>query len=263
MKNYVISLKSATARREHISNEFGKKNVNFEFFDAITPNEIEATAKELDLNIRDTELTPGEIACLLSHVFLWKKAIDERLDYIAIFEDDIYLGDNADKFLNSDQWIPEGIDIIKLEAFSKYVNISYRSFGNSFDGRKLYRLNGAHLGCAGYILSYDICEKLMQLSKLYKKIIAVDHIVFEDYIKICMNNIYQLNPAICIQSDILNNTNKKIFISSLESDRRKRFDIKINFERKKIPLKDKVVREFFRVVKQFVKYYQHRRVKFK
>lgn len=32
MKNFVISLKSAKERREHINNEFDEHNVNFEFF---------------------------------------------------------------------------------------------------------------------------------------------------------------------------------------------------------------------------------------
>ena len=37
MRNFVISLSSATLRRAHISSEFAKEKVDFEFFDAITP----------------------------------------------------------------------------------------------------------------------------------------------------------------------------------------------------------------------------------
>ena len=263
MKNYVISLKSATARREHISNEFGKQNINFEFFDAITPNEIQETAQALGLNVSDTELTVGEIACLLSHVSLWKRALDEQSDYIAIFEDDIYLGENSDYFLNNINWIPKDIDIIKLEAFSKKVKIAYKSLSQSFNKRRLYKLNGIHLGCAGYILSRNSYEELIELSMNYQKMVAVDHIVFEEYVKISMNNICQLNPALCIQSDILNNNEKEIFISNLEKERRKRFDIKMSDEKQKISFKDKIIRECVRVLRQFIKYYEHRGVKFK
>ena len=34
--NYVISLSSASQRREHIIKEFGKHHIPFEFYDAIT-----------------------------------------------------------------------------------------------------------------------------------------------------------------------------------------------------------------------------------
>ena len=37
--NYVISLSSASQRREHIIKEFGKHHIPFEFYDAITPSE--------------------------------------------------------------------------------------------------------------------------------------------------------------------------------------------------------------------------------
>ena len=43
--NYVIILTTATYRREHITKEFGKQNISFEFFDDITPNNLELKAK--------------------------------------------------------------------------------------------------------------------------------------------------------------------------------------------------------------------------
>ena len=91
MNNFVISLKSATERREHINNEFGKHNVSFEFFDALTPDTAREYAKNLGINPDTTNLTPGELACMMSHIAIWKKAINENLSYVTIFEDDVYL----------------------------------------------------------------------------------------------------------------------------------------------------------------------------
>ncbi|MGO2231698.1 glycosyltransferase family 25 protein, partial [Psychrobacter sp.] len=90
MKNFVISLQSATERREHINSEFGKHNVNFEFFDALTPDTAKDYALSLGLNLDSISLTLGELACMMSHVALWKKAIDNHIPYITIFEDDVY-----------------------------------------------------------------------------------------------------------------------------------------------------------------------------
>lgn len=72
-KNYVISLTTASDRRKHIQNEFDKQNISFEFFDAITPNQIDEYCIKFDLTINKTnKLSDAEKACLLSHVFYGK-----------------------------------------------------------------------------------------------------------------------------------------------------------------------------------------------
>ena len=121
MKNIVISLKTATARREHIVQEFGKQNVGFEFFDALTPDLARPLAEKMQLNIHDDFLSPGELACFMSHVSIWQKMVDEQIPHLAIFEDDVYLGQNADYFLSNDTWIQSDWQIIKLEAFAKKI----------------------------------------------------------------------------------------------------------------------------------------------
>ena len=71
---YVISLTTAHDRRTHIDNEFDKQGIDFEFFDAITPDLIEATCQKLGINLLNNQrLSKGEKACFLSHVCLWQK----------------------------------------------------------------------------------------------------------------------------------------------------------------------------------------------
>ena len=62
----------------------------------------------------------AEIACALSHIVLWNFVLENNLDYINIFEDDIYLGENAKELLKID-YIPEDTDILKLEAHGKII----------------------------------------------------------------------------------------------------------------------------------------------
>ena len=90
MSNFVISLLHAEERRHHITNEFGKKQVEFEFFDAITPDLNVTQAQKLGINLGNSVLGPGEISCLLSHVTLWRHAVTEQLPYLTIFEDDVF-----------------------------------------------------------------------------------------------------------------------------------------------------------------------------
>lgn len=120
-RNYVISLTNAQERRAHITQEFGKQDISFSFFDAITPDLIEETAKKFNITFdRSSKATlcDGEIACALSHIVLWNFVLENNLDYINIFEDDIYLGENAKELLNVD-YIDSDTDILKLETMEK------------------------------------------------------------------------------------------------------------------------------------------------
>ncbi|WP_424405335.1 glycosyltransferase family 25 protein [Pasteurella sp. PK-2025] len=101
METFVISLSKDNAnRREHISNEFKKKGIDFHFFDAITPSEIDDLSIKYEIDIKNTKLTKGELACLFSHISLWHKILNLNLKYAMIFEDDIYLSKETEIFFN-------------------------------------------------------------------------------------------------------------------------------------------------------------------
>ena len=263
MRNFIISLESAQSRRAHITSEFNQNNVVFEFFDAITPDFNQQNIELLGLSFATTELTPGEIACLLSHLILWKKAVDEQYDYITIFEDDIYLGQQSQLLLENYNWIPKDIHIVKLEVFSKKIKMAYQKLIKVPGKRGLYQLNGIHLGCAGYVLSRQACAELLEYTRNLKDMIAVDHIVFDLFDQSTQYTPYQLSPGLCIQSDILKPQKKEIFTSSLEQNRRKRFDINVQHIKQKLTFKQKIIREFLRIINQLMDFYQHRTIKFK
>ncbi|WP_204352538.1 glycosyltransferase family 25 protein [Aggregatibacter kilianii] len=111
-KNFVISIPTADKRRNHIIEQFGRQNIPFEFFDAFTPSpELDSLIQWNLPQLDETTFTNGEKACFMSHLELWKKCIDEDLPYINIFEDDIYLGENADHFLSQDKWLVQRFDL--------------------------------------------------------------------------------------------------------------------------------------------------------
>ena len=55
MQNYVISLTTSTDRRQHITQEFKKQDILFEFFDAITTSQLDEVSKQLNLHIFESE----------------------------------------------------------------------------------------------------------------------------------------------------------------------------------------------------------------
>lgn len=54
----------------------------------------------------------SELACFMSHTNIWQKMIDESRAYLAVFEDDVYLGEDAEILLNNMEWIKPDWHII-------------------------------------------------------------------------------------------------------------------------------------------------------
>lgn len=201
MNCFVISLDNAVDRRKHIEREFDQAQLSFTFFDALKPVE----AKQALLKISDkcdlSRLSPGEIACLASHVVLWKMLIDTNQKYYIIFEDDVFVGENVVQFLNEITFNLEGMDLIKLETFHEKVLLGElkRTIGN----RGLYDLKSGHSGTAGYLVTRDGAEKLLSYLLTDNQIMPADHYIFEEVSKKNKLNTFQVKPALCIQEKVL------------------------------------------------------------
>lgn len=133
INSYVINLQIHDERRKHIK----------QIFDTLVDKfSIEVSANYLSL---------GEIGCYLSHFCLWKKVVDENLDYIAIFEDDIYLAKDTSLLLKQLDWLPKDFDAVKLETM--YEKILINKGIKILNERYLTKMKSRHMGGAGYILS--------------------------------------------------------------------------------------------------------------
>lgn len=220
MKNYVISLTTATNRREHIANEFGKQGIDFEFFDAVTPDLIEHYCQKLKIDLINTQnLSPTEKACFLSHIAIMQKALDNNLPYVSIFEDDVYLGENAHLYYSTDDYLQNNnIHILKPEITLQYRKLDRKNIISLPDNRTAYRLDEHHLGMGSYIMSYHAIREFLSYIRQIpnEKILPVDNLLFDNFIK--KIDIYQLVPAICIQECIRYPKNIQL-ISSLEEER--------------------------------------------
>jgi len=218
MRKFVISLASATDRRKHIESEFGKHNVNYEFFDALTPDLAKPYAERLSLDLASANLTPGELACMMSHVAIWEKIIKENLAYATIFEDDIYLGDDAETLLNCDKWIKFDWHIVKIEAFTKKTYLSKDTHTVRDGKRYVTKLKGKNLGTAGYILSLQGAKVYLEYIKK-NALLPLDRLMFDDFINRSSEPVRQLVPALCIQEMLLHKDNPYL-PSALLTDRK-------------------------------------------
>lgn len=256
MKNIVISLKTATARREHIVQEFGKQNIGFEFFDALTPNLARPLAEQMQLNIHDDFLSPGELACFMSHVSIWQKMVDEQIPHLAIFEDDVYLGKDAAELLNNSDWISTEWDIIKTEAFADQVFLGKTQSEIANGMRYIVQLIGKNLGTAGYILSFVGAQKYLEYVKKIQ-LIPLDQVMFDEFVRHIFHPVYQMTPALCIQEMMLYPEKKTVLSSDLLAERKARM------KKQKKKGWAKIQLEVLRILKQVKYALVAKRVEFK
>lgn len=221
MQIFVISLTTAYERRAHIQQEFGKQKIDFQFFDALKPDLALPFSQQLGLNFNSDILTQGELACFMSHVSIWKKMIDENIPYAAVFEDDVFLGEDAHKIFSDTAWIDPDWHIIKTEAFAERVFLTGQAKQIPESGREIIQLAGQNLGTAGYILSLKGAQAYFEYVKRIE-LIPLDHVMFDQFIEQKVTPVYQVNPALCIQEMMLHPEKNTVLSSELFTERRAR-----------------------------------------
>ena len=251
-KNVVISISTANKRRNHIIEQFGQKQILFEFFDAFTPSDrLGAHLQRYLPNVETTsKLTAGEKGCLMSHFMLWKKCVEDNLDYISIFEDDILLGENAEQFLANDEWLKvrfnfQEIFVLRLETFLMPVQLEHQQQILPFQERNMDILKSKHFGTAGYIISNGAARYLINLFEnlAVDKVKAIDEIMFNEQVNVGIYQVYQLNPAICVQ-ELQLNQEESLLVSDLEQERKNRPKIKKNktLKQRLVRIKENIIR---------------------
>ncbi|WP_122225229.1 glycosyltransferase family 25 protein [Neisseria meningitidis] len=247
MQNHVISLASAAERRAHIAATFGARGIPFQFFDALMPSErLEQAMAELVPGLSaHPYLSSVEKACFMSHVVLWKQALDEGVPYVAVFEDDVLLGEGAEKFLDEDAWLQERFDkdsafIVRLETMFMHVLTSPSGVAD-YCGRAFPLLESEHWGTAGYIISRKAMRFFLDRFAVLPAewIKAVDWMMFTYFFDKEGMPVYQVNPALCTQelhyAKFL--SKNSMLGSDLEKDReqgrRHRRSLKVMFDLKR------------------------------
>ena len=146
----------------------------------MTPDHIEDVAKKFNITLdrsTNAKLCDGEIGCALSHIALWELAVENDLDYINIFEDDIHLGENAKELLEVD-YLSDDIDVLKLEANGKMVFRTPKAV--KYD-RKVYPITFKQSGTAGYTVTAKGAKYLLEQVKNKPLEVAIDSLIFEDF----------------------------------------------------------------------------------
>jgi len=149
------------------------------------------------------EIPKGDKCCSLSHRMAWEKLLASGASHAAVLEDDVVLKDGAGFALGNSTWIPQGLDLIKLEHYGppgQSVLLSdFRDVGSGF---RLARIHSRHTGAAAYILSRRAAEMLLAISRFD---LPVDHLLFNPNNSPVFARLrpWQLLPVVARQQDFV------------------------------------------------------------
>lgn len=165
---------------------------------------LDASKEDVRAAIRavapNSRLSMGELACMMGHMKAWESLLASNESHLAVFEDDAHLADDLPDLLRL-VCVPKGIGLIKLEAYRDKVAIARKPIG-FFGGRALHKLLGRSYGSAGYIVSRECAEWLLDEARRFAE--PVDHVLFgHEAIVKKRFTVVQVVPAACIQDDCL------------------------------------------------------------
>lgn len=170
MKIFVINLKSSVERRKMMEKQLNKLGLPFEIFDAVmgsalSESEIMAYYDKDYYNARPDYFTPGAIGCTLSHFFIYRKMVEEKIETALILEDDMVLNKNLPGMLNKLSGEIRNDEVIMLFYQSYFaINLYASSATPLMDKYNLYQVSDTTglRSTGGYIINYEAARSLAE-----------------------------------------------------------------------------------------------------
>lgn len=222
MKTYVINLDQDTARLAFLTASFNKLGIEFERVSAVDGRKFSDEAFQDFVRLRPRHRQKsehknwlrGQMGCFLSHYHAWQKiaAGDERFG--TVFEDDLHVSDELQKILADDSWIPDDVDLIRLDTSTNRVRLSSTPDLTHL-GRTVYGVKSTSWCTGGYIIHRRTAQALIDLEPSAHEPSDVLLYNFE-HSSVAKNfRILQFQPALCTQDKHLA-SGKNQFASNIE-----------------------------------------------
>ena len=204
MKCVVINLKRAQKRRDQIVRQFENLSIQFELFTGIDGHELSEfdLIQHVDYQLGTINLEhpniPGMLGCWLSHRQVWQIALEEELEMIAVFEDDVIL----------DPKLQPALDILETELNNlPSFDIIF------FDDRRPHRsfvplvqlsdefaiglVRHSNIGAGGYVIRKNA---MLQLLNDYSRMpFAIDQLMHADWLS--KLQIFTMRPQVVFHGE--------------------------------------------------------------
>jgi glycosyl transferase family 25 len=205
--SYLINLDQDTERLAFFTSAFSALGIDFERIPAIDGRRFSETDYQAFTRERPHHAHPwlrGQMGCFLSHYAAWEKIAHGQDRFCAVFEDDIHASEDLASILNNDRWLPDEIDLVRLETSTNRVRLSASPIQGPNE-RGVYTVHSTSWCAGAYLINRRAAQQLIALpSNLHEPADAMLY-NFEDSVLARKFRILQFNPAPCTQDKHLAN----------------------------------------------------------
>ena len=160
---FVINMQGSEKRWKTLNNRLANIGISAERFPATIGKEL--TKEQLDewyspQNNKQKyhrDLTLGEIGCYVSHMRIWQKMVDEKINHCLVLEDDLFIEEHLISIIELSSSL-HGWDLIKLSDNRDFPFIDSKSLQHNFT---LGNYRKAPNGTQGYLISLPGAKKLL------------------------------------------------------------------------------------------------------
>lgn len=208
---FYINLDTRPDRREHIEAQLERAGLCAERFNAVTPADI--APYQMAAAKRDG-LSPGELACSLSHRRVWELAIARGLEGVLVIEDDALLSLGLREMVELRD-LHNCLDVLRFEARRGSITLGRNL---TVDGREFRRLMDTCLGTCAYYISTDFAAQLLARGDLDSY--AIDKLLFARQGGLIYDaRIYQSVPGLAAQLGMFGDGSSSVAQSDLTASR--------------------------------------------
>ena len=164
MRCVVINLPLAEERREAIQGEFEKVGLPYELWPAISGFDLtDETKRSVNHEARDRvglrRMDFASVACLLSHLSVFRHLVESRDDMVAVFEDDARLHPDLPDVLDALKGKADKFDVIKLQR--RHVHLPHYPVYQLLRSHSLGRVKYQDTGADGYVITRHAAAHLL------------------------------------------------------------------------------------------------------
>lgn len=122
MHAYVINLKRAVIRREHMVAQLSRSGVSYQFVEAHEGRELDLDdPRVVDPSVlADGTLSPGGVGCALSHLDAYRMIVEDGRQRALVLEDDAVLPPGLDGVVEEIAAGMTGAEIVVLRVVARY-----------------------------------------------------------------------------------------------------------------------------------------------
>jgi glycosyl transferase, family 25 len=183
IKLFIINLKKDKLKRKNIEYLCIKYKLNYEFIDAVDGRLLDddfiekVYSKSGSIEEMSREMTRSEVGCALSHISIYKIALERNIEYCIILEDDSEFDERLNEIIQNVKKIPTDFDLLLLGYYTNSVseNKTHSSFWYKKSltcNQSIVRLIEPTYGAHGYIISLSGAKKL--LNNVKKILLPID-----------------------------------------------------------------------------------------